>query len=567
MAELRSVDPKSLIPNPNNPRRTPTPKAMNDQLAASILAVGLIQPPRVVETEVGLMIVAGNRRRSAAIAAGLPTVEVMVCDADEAADAMRAVSENLIRASMTGVDIWRAIQALEAQAWNEQAIADALALPLRTVRKLKLLAHLHPPMLDVMATGNMPSEDHLRTIAAATREEQAQVWKKHKPKKGQDFYWHEIARALGKRRIPFSAAKFDDDLARAYGVTWHDDLFAPAGEDSRYTMDVEGFFGAQNEWLTNNLPERGTLLPCNEYGQPTLPKKAEHVYGKPGKDDLTGHYLDHYSGEVKIVTYRMPELKKPTKAGKAGEAVVNHMTVDDDASTKPSRPEVTQKGQAMIGDLRTDALHEALMQSEVDDRTLLGLLVLALAGNNVSVQSGAAAEHQGRGRIACTITEGGVLSSDDGTIRRAAREMLVATLSCRDNMSNSGAVARVAGDAIGASLRLTNMATDEFLSCLSKAGVEKVAVAEGLQVHLRGKDTRAAVLDRFKTGHYVHPAALFRLTEEEVEQGIVRVTSYWVPGTSTDAGQADRGEKDDGANMDMPSAEDVDTPEFAHAAE
>jgi hypothetical protein len=56
---------------------------------------------------------------------------------------------------------------------DEQAIADALALPLRTVRRLKLLAHLHPAMLDVMAQGRMPSEEHLRTIASATREEQA----------------------------------------------------------------------------------------------------------------------------------------------------------------------------------------------------------------------------------------------------------------------------------------------------------------------------------------------------------------------------------------------------------
>lgn len=320
MAELRNVDPASLLLNPNNPRRVAAPKAMDDQLVASILAVGLIQPPRVIEAEAGLMIIAGNRRRNAAIAAGLSTIEVMVCDADEAADAMRAVSENLIRASMNGVDVWRAIQALEAQSWNEQAIGDALALPLRTVRKLKLLAHLHPPMLDVMATGNMPSEDHLRTIAAAARKEQVQVWKKHKPKKGQDFYWSEIARALGKRRIPFSAAKFDDELARAYGVTWHDELFAPAGEDGRFTTDVEGFFGAQNEWLSNHLPDHGTLIPCNEYGQPTLPKKAEHVYGKPGKGDVTGHYLDNHSGEVRTVIYRMPEAKKPTKPARQTRA-------------------------------------------------------------------------------------------------------------------------------------------------------------------------------------------------------------------------------------------------------
>ena len=200
---------------------------------------------------------------------------------------MESLSENLVRAAMNNVDIWRAIERLEKESWNEQAIADALALPVRTVKRLKLLARLHPPMLDVMAKGSMPSEDQLRTIAAASLEEQAQVWKKNKPKKGDDFSWYHVAHALSKRRIPFAAAKFDDDLARAYGVEWHDDLFAPAGEDGRYTTNVDGFFGAQQEWLANHLPEKGTLLTQNEYGQPELPKKAERIYGKPGKGDIT----------------------------------------------------------------------------------------------------------------------------------------------------------------------------------------------------------------------------------------------------------------------------------------
>ena len=33
MAELRSVDPRTLQVNPNNPRRTPVPPAMDEQLA------------------------------------------------------------------------------------------------------------------------------------------------------------------------------------------------------------------------------------------------------------------------------------------------------------------------------------------------------------------------------------------------------------------------------------------------------------------------------------------------------------------------------------------------------
>ena len=157
MAELRSVDPRTLQANPNNPRRTPASPAMDEQLLASIKAVGIIQPPCVSVTDGALMIEIGDRRVKASIKAGLPLIDVLVCNADEIVAAMRPLAENLIRASMSSVDIWRAIERLEAQSWNEQAIGDALALPVRTVRRLKLLAHLHQAMLDVMALGRMPT--------------------------------------------------------------------------------------------------------------------------------------------------------------------------------------------------------------------------------------------------------------------------------------------------------------------------------------------------------------------------------------------------------------------------
>ena len=88
----------------------------------------------------------------AAIAAELSKIDVFVKnDDDDTTLPMVALSENLIRASMTSVDIWRGVEDLEKRGWNEQAIADALNLPVRTVKRLKLLAHIHPPMLDVMA--------------------------------------------------------------------------------------------------------------------------------------------------------------------------------------------------------------------------------------------------------------------------------------------------------------------------------------------------------------------------------------------------------------------------------
>jgi ParB/RepB/Spo0J family partition protein len=517
MPELRSVDPRTLQSNPNNPRRTPVPPAMDEQLLASINAVGIIQPPCVIAKDDGLMIVVGNRRVKAAIKADLPVIDVLVCDADEAADAMRSVAENLIRASMSSVDTWRAIERLEAQNWNERAIGDALALPVRTVRRLKLLAHLHPAMLDVMALGSMPNEEQLRTIAVASREEQAQVWKKYKPKKGQtDVLWYEVARALARRRMPASAAKFGDDLAKAYGIEWEDDLFAPPGEDSRYTTNVEGFFGAQQEWLQNNLPERGRLLPVDDYGQGQLPKKAERVYGKPGKTDLIGHFVDVRTGEAQTVVYRMPAPKtagKPADGGKPGAA--SDGGDDEGAPTAKTRPAVTQKGVAMIGDLRTDALHQALSDMPIEDDTLFGMLILAFGGDNVTVDSGSDLRDRDREAICRTVTEGGVLTADRDLLRQAARRMLTAVLSCRENRSQSGPFARIAGEAIGASLRLPNMATEEFLSCLSRGALETVAKAESVNIAPRTKDTRARMVTRFKDGTFVYPAALFRLTPEE----------------------------------------------------
>lgn len=509
---LRQLDPRILKPNPNNPRTSPVAPVDDALLLASIKTRGIIQPPIIAEKDGDLFIRVGHRRTKFATMLDLNPIIVIETEPGNI-DPMDSLAENLVRAAMNPVDTWRAIDKLEKQnpQWNEQAVADSLALPVRTVRRLKLLANIHAPMLDAMARGDMPSEEQLRTIAAATQQEQAQVWKKHKPKKTEATQWHAVANALSKRRIPFSAAKFDDTLAEKYGVVWLDDLFAPAGEDGRYTTEVEGFFGAQQEWLQNNLPERGALLPQNEYGQPVLPRKAEHVHGKPGKQDTIGHYLDPRTAEVRTITYRMLPEKKPS--GKAGKDTTQE--VSDEPARK--RPDVTQKGNAIIGDLRTDALHEALQRNEIADSTLVALLVLALAGRNVSVQSGVNEGRMDREDIAFALAEGGVLTADHDTIRNAAREMLTVVLSCRDNMSNSGITARIAGDTIGASAYLPNMATDEFLSCLSRQALEREAGANCVRVEARVKDTRARMVQHFASTTWHYPGAVFALTNDEID--------------------------------------------------
>jgi len=95
--------------------------------------------------------------------------------------------------------------------------------------------------------------------------------------------------------------------------------------------------------------------------------------------------------------------------------------------------------------------------------------------------------------------------------------MLIGVLSCRESRSQSGPFARIAGEMIGASQRLPNMATEEFLSCLSRDALETVATAEGINIAPRAKDTRARMVTHFTEGTFVYSGAHFRLTAEEQE--------------------------------------------------
>ncbi|PRD43532.1 plasmid partitioning protein [Phyllobacterium phragmitis] len=511
--ELKFVDPRALKENPDKARRSKSNPQADALLLATIRAVGIVQPPVVApETDGGngYVIDAGHRRVKQAIAAGLEEIAVLVIERAEDGGAMRSLAETLAHEQLNPVDQWRAIERLVALGWTEEAIAVALALPVRQIRKLRLLANVLPAMLDHMAKGDMPNEQQLRTIAAASLDEQKEVWKKHKPSKADpQVSWWSVAQGLTKTRMFAKHASFGDDLAQAYGIAWVEDLFAPADEDSRYTTDVEAFLGAQQEWMANNLPKRGVIVEAGQWGEPKLPPKAERVYGKAGKSDHTAVYLDR-DGKVQSVAYRMPEAKKPK--GKKGEDEV--VEGDDTQLIVQTRPDVTRKGIAMIGDLRTDALHEALSRAPIEDDTLMALLVLAFAGQNVTVASGTRdMSYYGSARLGehsvSLFNQEGKLEFDMDTLRIAVRSLLIDVLSCRENRSDSGVVSRVAGDVIGADNFLPNMGTEDFLSCLSRPALEASCADTSVLPRQKVKDTRAALVEHFKEGHFVHASALF----------------------------------------------------------
>ena len=526
--QIMKVDPRALKENPDRMRQSKSSPQADALMLATIKAVGIVQPPIVApETDGGngYIIDAGHRRVRLAIAAGLEEIEILVADAANDNGAMRSMVENSVREALNPVDQWRGIERLVALGWTEEAIAVALALPVRQIRKLRLLANVLPAMLEQMALGDMPSEQQLRIIAAAGQVDQKEVWKAHKPKKGDTAPWWQIASALTKKRMYARDASFDDDLAQAYGIEWVEDLFAPADQDGRYTTNVEGFLGAQHEWMTANLPKRGTIVEVNSWGQPELPKKASQVYGKPSKADHTALYLDR-DGKVQTVHYRLPEAAKPKGAGGGESAASND---DDDAIASPKvRPDVTQKGHDMIGDFRTDALHEALGRAPIEDDMLMALLVLAFAGQNVRVDSGAdgtfyAGKRFSRHAVAL-FDEHGNLAFDQDTLRVAVRSVLIDVLSCRRGMSNSGVVSRIAGEAIGADKFLPNMGSEEFLLCLSRQALEASCAEVSVQPRQKVRETRAALVEHFACEHFVHASARFAPPADELLDWI-RATS------------------------------------------
>ena len=555
MVELRDVDPRSLIENPDNPRRKSPPDEADRQMEATARAVGILQPPVAREVPKGLMTIYGHRRVRGAIAATLGKIQVLVLGPDEDAsdDRLRALVENVARKAMTPVDLWKAIDRLTSERWTDEAIATALAAPVRLVRKLKLLGTVHAPMLERMNAGDMPGENLLRHIASATADEQAAAWKKNRPKKGEGVDWQHLAQVLARRTMRAADAKFDAEFGAAYEVAYTDDLFAPADEDGRTTTNVEGFLAAQHAWTETHLPDGDVMLQADEYGSAKLPPKATRVYAGLKRPGVTiGHYVDERTGAVETVHFIIPD------------PVVRSGSDGGEAPPEPkARGPITGTGVTMIGNMRTDALHAALHDQPIDDGQLIGLLVLALGGRNVEVKSGLAGAGIGTPMprdIAATLTEGGVLTTDTGLLRTAAREVLAYTLSCRDNWSCSGEVALVAGSAIAADAHLPAMANQDFLMCLSKAELSRVAADLGVVVQPTAKATRGRMIDLVGDGRWIYPPALFQTggttaCQERLEEGRQDATaSPRNPEASLDEGGSRLGQ---GESMDAASGDAV----------
>ncbi len=163
----------------------------------------------------------------------------------------------------------------------------------------------------------------------------------------------------------------------------------------------------------------------------------------------------------------------------------------------------------MIGDFRTDALREALGRAPIEDDMLMALLILAFAGQNVSVTRGAGSGNYGHGKLArhacpCCSMQEGKLAFDMDTLRVAARSMLIDVFSCRENAHQQ----RHRRPHRGRGDRRRKLSAEHGYartsSCACRAPRLKPRARTRRSFRARGvKDTRAALVEHFKEGHFV----------------------------------------------------------------
>lgn len=141
----------------NNDRTTFDPAALTE-LAASIAANGIAQPPTVRPVGDRFEIVCGERRfRAMTEILGWVDVPVVVRDYTDQEAAAVMLAENVARADLNPIDEANAYQRRMTEFGMTQAdLAAAVGVPAQTIYRRVVLLKLRPEIQKLVADGNLP---------------------------------------------------------------------------------------------------------------------------------------------------------------------------------------------------------------------------------------------------------------------------------------------------------------------------------------------------------------------------------------------------------------------------
>ncbi len=161
--QYQEIAVDKIVSNPGQPRRTFGDEALAE-LAASIKAVGIVQPVVVRRAGGSFEIIAGERRWRAARMAGLKTVPAVIRDAGDAESVELALIENLSREDLNPIDAARAYANLQEDfGITQEELAAKLGRSRSAVANTLRLLDLPDDVQTLIEHGRL-SEGHGRAL-------------------------------------------------------------------------------------------------------------------------------------------------------------------------------------------------------------------------------------------------------------------------------------------------------------------------------------------------------------------------------------------------------------------
>ena len=171
---VRMLPIRLIDPNRDQPRRTFDEDALRE-LAASIEAVGVIQPIIVAESGERYSIIAGERRYRASRMAGLDEIPAIVRNWDEQRRLEAALIENLQRDDLNPIEEALGVKRLmEESSLTQEKVAERLGKSRPAVANLLRLLTLEESVQQLLIEGKL-SAGHARALVTVDRKRQVQL--------------------------------------------------------------------------------------------------------------------------------------------------------------------------------------------------------------------------------------------------------------------------------------------------------------------------------------------------------------------------------------------------------
>lgn len=170
------LDVETILPNPDQPRTVFDEPEIRG-LAASIQAVGLLQPIIVRRSENNYFVVAGERRLRAAKYAGLKRIRSIVIEADEVKNLTLALIENIQRTNLNPIEEAEAYRVLISRFnLRQQDIAARVGKERATVANTLRLLQLPIEIQESLAAGDL-SAGHAKVLLSVSADRQMALFR------------------------------------------------------------------------------------------------------------------------------------------------------------------------------------------------------------------------------------------------------------------------------------------------------------------------------------------------------------------------------------------------------